>query len=222
VCGISLKEGRETVKIEVVKDILGANEQIAAENEAFFREFGVTAVNIMASPGAGKTSLIVRTIDAIGLPLAVIEGDIASTYDAERVGEKNVPVVQINTGGECHLDAAMIRKSLQKLYMGNARFLLIENVGNLVCPAEFMLGERIRVLVASVTEGDDKPFKYPGMFSRVHAIVLNKIDLLPYIDFNAVRFAEGVCTVNPDAPIFKVSCRTGEGVGAWVDWLKMS
>jgi len=208
------------MKIAVVKNILSANEQIAAENRAFFQRLGITAVNIMASPGAGKTSLIIRTIEELGLPLAVIEGDIASTFDAEKVGEKNVPVVQINTGGECHLDAAMIRNSLQKLDVEKARFLFIENVGNLVCPAEFLLGEQIRVLVASVPEGDDKPFKYSGMFSSVQAIVLNKIDLVPYIDFSMNRFMEGVRTVNPEVPIFQVSCRNGEGLGGWIEWLK--
>jgi hydrogenase nickel incorporation protein HypB len=208
------------MKIEVVKNILSANEQIAAENRALFQKLGIAAVNVMASPGAGKTSLIIRTIEELGLPLAVIEGDIASTFDAEKVSEKNVPVVQINTGGECHLDAAMIRNSLQKLDVGKARFLFIENVGNLVCPAEFLLGEQIRVLIASVPEGDDKPFKYPGMFSSVQAVVLNKIDLIPYIDFNMSRFMEGVRTVNPEAPIFQVSCRNGEGLGGWIEWLK--
>jgi hydrogenase nickel incorporation protein HypB len=208
------------MKIEVVRNILSANEQIAAENRAFFQRLGIAAVNIMASPGAGKTSLIIRTIEELGLPLAVIEGDIASTFDAEKVGEKNVPVVQINTGGECHLDAAMIKNSLQNLDVEKARFLFIENVGNLVCPAEFLLGEQIRVLIASVPEGDDKPFKYPGMFSSVQAVVLNKIDLLPYIDFNMDRFIEGVRAVNPEVPIFQVSCRNGQGLGGWIEWLK--
>ncbi len=208
------------MKIDIVKNILSANEQIAAENRALFQRLGITTINIMASPGAGKTSLIIRTIDELGLPVAVIEGDIASTFDAEKVSEKNVPVVQINTGGECHLDAAMIRNSLQRLDVEKARFLFIENVGNLVCPAEFFLGEQVRVLIASVPEGDDKPFKYPGMFSSVQAIVLNKIDLIPYIDFTMDRFMEGVYTVNPEVPIFQVSCRNGEGLGGWIEWLK--
>ena len=208
------------MKIEVVKNILDANEQMAAENKVFFQGRGLVAVNIMASPGAGKTSLILRTIEELGEPLAVIEGDIASTFDAEKVSEKQVPVVQINTGGECHLDASMIRKSLEKLDIGKAKYLFIENVGNLVCPAEFQLGERVRVLVASVPEGDDKPFKYPGMFSAVQAVVLNKMDILPFIDFSVARFMEGVRAVNPQAPVFQLSCRTKEGLGAWIDWLK--
>jgi hydrogenase nickel incorporation protein HypB len=208
------------MKIEVVKNILDANEQMAAENKVFFEKRGLFAVNIMASPGAGKTSLILRTIEELGEPLAVIEGDIASTFDAEKVGEKQVPVIQINTGGACHLDASMIKKSLEKLNIDKAKYLFIENVGNLVCPAEFQLGERVRVLVASVPEGDDKPFKYPGMFSTVQAVVLNKMDIMPFIDFSVTRFMEGVRAVNPKAPVFQLSCRTKEGLGDWIDWLK--
>jgi hydrogenase nickel incorporation protein HypB len=193
---------------------------MAAENKLFFEKRHIVAVNIMASPGAGKTSLILRTIEGLGEPIAVIEGDIASTFDAEKVGEKQVPVVQINTGGACHLDAAMIKTSLKKLSIDKAKYLFIENVGNLVCPAEFVLGEKVRVLVASVPEGDDKPFKYPGMFSTVQAVVLNKMDVLPYIDFNVARFMEGVAAVNREAPVFQVSCRTKEGLEDWIDWLK--
>ncbi len=208
------------MKIDIVRNILSANEQIAAENRVFFEALGVTAINLMASPGAGKTSLIIRTIDELDLPLSVIEGDIASTCDAEKVGLTNVPIVQINTGGECHLDAAMIRKSLESLRVDKNALLFIENVGNLVCPADFLLGEQVRVLVASIPEGDDKAFKYPAIFSTVQAIVLNKMDLLPYVDFSIDRFFEGVRAVNASAPVFKVSCRTGEGLGDWVEWLK--
>ncbi len=208
------------MKINVVKNILDANEQMAAENKLFFGKQGIIAVNIMASPGAGKTSLILRTIEGLGEPIAVIEGDIASTFDAEKVGATQVPVVQINTGGACHLDASMIKTSLKKLSIDKAKYLFIENVGNLVCPAEFVLGEKVRVLVASVPEGDDKPFKYPGMFSTVQAVVLNKMDVLPYIDFNVARFMEGVRAVNQGAPVFQVSCRTKEGLEDWIDWLK--
>ena len=208
------------MKINVVKNILDANDQMAAENKLFFEKRHIVAVNIMASPGAGKTSLILRTIEGLGEPIAVIEGDIASTFDAEKVGEKQVPVVQINTGGACHLDASMIKTSLKKLSIDKAKYLFIENVGNLVCPAEFVLGEKVRVLVASVPEGDDKPFKYPGMFSTVQAVVLNKMDVLPYIDFNVARFMEGVRAVNQEAPVFQVSCRMKEGLEAWIDWLK--
>jgi hydrogenase nickel incorporation protein HypB len=208
------------MKINVVKNILDANEQIAAENKLFFEKRDIIAVNVMASPGAGKTSLILRTIERLGEPMAVVEGDIASTFDAEKVAEKQVPVVQINTGGACHLDASMIKTSLERLSLSKAKYLFIENVGNLVCPAEFVLGEKARVLVASAPEGDDKPFKYPGMFSTVQAVVLNKMDVLPYIDFNVSRFLEGVAAVNREAPVFQISCRTGEGLGDWIDWLK--
>ncbi len=208
------------MKIEVVKNILSANEQMAAENKKLLENMGITAVNFMASPGAGKTSLLIRTIEALGPSVAVIEGDIASTFDAEKVGQTQVPVVQINTGGECHLDASMVRKAIEKLDLNKASYLFIENVGNLVCPAEFQLGEQVRVLVASVPEGDDKPFKYPGMFSTVQAVVLNKIDVLPYVDFNLARFREGVLAVNPDVPVFHVSCKTKEGIDKWVGWVK--
>ena len=208
------------MKIKVVKNILDANEQMAAENKVLFKKKGIVAINIMASPGAGKTSLILQTIDALGERLAVIEGDLASTFDAEKVGKKHVPVVQINTDGGCHLDAAMIRTSLEKLKLDGVRYLFIENVGNLVCPAEFQLGEDRRVVVASVPEGDDKPFKYPGMFATVQAVVLNKMDVLPYIDFSVARFLEGVRAINPKAPVFQVSCKTKEGLSDWIGWLK--
>lgn len=208
------------MKIKIVKNILDANDQMALENKKLFDEAGVVAINIMASPGAGKTSLILKTIDLLGLPVAVVEGDIASTFDAEKVGAKNVPVVQINTGGACHLDAAMIRKAVKGLRLKGARILFVENVGNLVCPAEFKLGESAKVVVASVPEGDDKPYKYPGMFSAATAIVLNKIDTLPVIDFNMKRFKNGVHAVNAGAPIFEVSCKTGEGLGNWIKWLQ--
>ncbi len=208
------------MKVKIVKNILDANDQMALENKKLFDEAGVVAVNIMASPGAGKTSLILKTIDLLGLPVAVVEGDIASTFDAEKVGEKNVPVVQINTGGACHLDAAMIRKAIKELDLRNARILFVENVGNLVCPAEFRLGESAKVVVASVPEGDDKPYKYPGMFSAATALVLNKIDTLSVIDFDMKRFKKGVKAVNANAPIFEVSCKTGEGLNSWIEWLR--
>ncbi len=208
------------MKIKIVKNILDANDQMALENKKIFDEAGVVAINIMASPGAGKTSLILKTIDLVGLPVAVVEGDIASTFDAEKVSAKKVPVVQINTGGACHLDAAMIRKAVKKLSLKGARILFVENVGNLVCPAEFKLGESAKVVVASVPEGDDKPYKYPGMFSAATAVVLNKIDTLPVIDFDMRRFKKGVHAVNVGAPIFEVSCKTGEGLGNWIEWLR--
>jgi len=208
------------MKVKIVKNILDANDQMALENKKLFDEAGVIAINIMASPGAGKTSLILSTIDLLGLPVAVVEGDIASTFDAEKVGAKKVPVVQINTGGACHLDAAMVRKAVERLGLEGARVLFVENVGNLVCPAEFKLGESARVVVASVPEGDDKPYKYPGMFSAATAVVLNKIDTLPVIEFDMRRFKKGVHAVNANAPIFEVSCKTGQGLHSWIEWLR--
>ncbi|MCX8021437.1 MAG: hydrogenase nickel incorporation protein HypB [Syntrophorhabdaceae bacterium] len=208
------------MKIEVVKDILDANEEWAKENRRFFDGAKLISINIMASPGAGKTSLIMGTLESIGSCAAVIEGDIASTIDAEKIGTLGVPVVQINTGGACHLDAAMIKKALERLDLKGLKYLFIENVGNLICPAEFNLGEHVRVIVASVPEGDDKPFKYPGIFSTAQAVVLNKWDTLSYFDFDFERFKRGIYSVNPEVPVFRVSCKTKEGLGDWIDWLK--
>jgi len=199
---------------------MDANDQVASDNRRFFETSGIVTVNVMASPGAGKTSLILRTIDALNMPVAVIEGDIASTFDAEKVAEKKVPVVQINTGGACHLDASQIKNALGELNLKTVKYLFIENVGNLVCPAEFRLGERAKIVVSSVPEGDDKPYKYPLMFSAVDAVILNKMDIMPYIDFDIKRFRKGVQGINRKVPIFEISCKTGEGLDRWVDWLK--
>jgi hydrogenase nickel incorporation protein HypB len=210
------------MEIKVLKDILGANEQIARRNRELLDKSGVFAVNIMASPGAGKTSLVLQTIAALKgkVKVGVIEGDIASKIDAETVGKAGVPVVQINTGGECHLDANMIQNALANIPLKNIDLLLIENVGNLVCPAEFNLGEHRKVLVASVPEGDDKPYKYPLMFTTADAVVLNKIDLLPYVKFNLEAFTKAVKGINAKAGVFTLSCTTGEGVPAWTKWLQ--
>jgi hydrogenase nickel incorporation protein HypB len=176
----------------------------------------------MASPGAGKTSLVLQTIKALRdrVKVGVIEGDISSTIDAQAVGKEGVPVVQINTGGECHLDANMIQNALNNLPLKAIDLLLIENVGNLVCPAEFNLGEHRKVLVASVPEGDDKPHKYPLMFTTVDAVILNKTDLLPYVKFNTDSFTKAVKGINAKVAIFPVSCTTGDGIPAWAKWLK--
>ena len=181
----------------------------------------VFAVNIMASPGAGKTSVVLQTISALKdkVRIGVIEGDISSSIDAETVAKEGVPVVQINTGGECHLEAIQVQNALNNLPLADIDLLLIENVGNLVCPAEFNLGEHRKVLIASVPEGDDKPFKYPLMFNTVDALVLNKIDLLPYVKFNVNAFTKAVKNINAKVEIFKVSCTTGEGIQAWAKWL---
>jgi hydrogenase nickel incorporation protein HypB len=209
------------MEIKVLKDILGANEQLAAKNRELLDKNKVFAVNVMASPGAGKTSVVLQTIKALKgkVKIGVIEGDIASSIDAETVAKEGVPVVQINTGGECHLEAIQIQNALNNLPLADIDLLLIENVGNLVCPAEFSLGEHLKILIASVPEGDDKPFKYPLMFNTVDALVLNKIDLLPYVKFNVDGFVKTVKNINAKVEIFKVSCTTGEGVQAWAKWL---
>lgn len=210
------------MEIKVLKNILGANEQIAQRNRELLDRNGVFALNIMASPGAGKTSLVLQTIAALKgkARVGVIEGDIASKIDAETVGKVGVPVVQINTGGECHLDANMVQNALGSLPLKDIDLLLVENVGNLVCPAEFNLGEHKKVLVASVPEGDDKPYKYPLMFTTADAVVLNKTDLLPYVKFNLEAFTKAVNGINGKASVFPLSCTNGEGVPAWAKWLQ--
>lgn len=201
------------MKLMVMQDVMGSNDEIAAENRHRFAETGVAAINVMASPGAGKTSLILGLIERFPetVATAVIEGDIASAIDAEKMEARGIPVVQINTGGGCHLDAPSIRGAAEALNFKDG-LLFIENVGNLVCPSAFDLGEALRLVVASVPEGHDKPFKYLSMFESADVIVLNKIDLAPYIDFDRELFYKGVKAVNTkSAPIFEVSCRTGEG-----------
>lgn len=208
------------MKIEIVKNILDANDQVAVLNREFFDSLKIFVINIMSSPGAGKTSLILETISRLESPSAVIEGDVASSIDSEKVAEFGIPVVQINTGGNCHLDAPMIREAIKKLSLNGVRYLFIENVGNLICPASFDLGEHIRVAIASVPEGDDKPYKYPGLFSKVDAVILNKIDLMPYVNFDLERFKKGIIAVNRNTKVFLLSCKTKEGIEDWVDWLK--
>jgi hydrogenase nickel incorporation protein HypB len=209
------------VKIPVVENILSANERLAEENARTLAHEGVSAVNIMASPGAGKTSLIVQTIGALAdrVRIGVIEGDVASRVDADTIQALGIPVVQINTGGTCHLDANMVHGALGELPLDQLDLLFIENVGNLICPTEFALGEALKVMIASVPEGDDKPYKYPGMFAAVDAIVVNKIDILPYVEFDLAGFRQLVTGLNTDVQVFEVSCKTGEGIAAWADWL---
>ena len=209
------------MEIKVVKDIMGANEQIAQKNRQLFDRHKVFVVNVMASPGAGKTSLILETIRRLKgkVKVGVVEGDISSSLDAEAISKEDVPVVQINTGGECHLDANMTSTALGSLPLEDIELLLIENVGNLVCPAEFKLGEDRRVLVSSTPEGDDKPFKYPLMFHEADVVLINKIDLLPYLKFDVDAFAKTIKGINQKAKIFPLSCITGEGIDNWVDWL---
>ncbi|MBM4129389.1 MAG: hydrogenase nickel incorporation protein HypB [Nitrospira sp.] len=210
------------MKIKVVTRIMEANDRIAAENRKFFDDAGVYVINIMSAPGAGKTSLIEKTIREFGnqVKVGVIEGDIAGTEDARRIEGLGIPVVQINTGGACHLDANMINEALVDLPLKDLNLLIIENVGNLVCPAEFKVGEDMKVMLLSVTEGDDKPLKYPLMFQESSALILNKIDLLPYTDADVGKIRKDALSLNPSLKIFEVSCKTGEGIGEWAEWLQ--
>jgi hydrogenase nickel incorporation protein HypB len=208
-------------EVKVVQEFMQANDAVAEDNRRLLAERGVVAVNLMASPGAGKTSLILRTAHALAARarIGVIEGDTASQVDADRVAAAGIPVVQVNTGGGCHLDAPMVRTALDALPLDEIDLLLIENVGNLVCPAGFRLGESQNVVIASVPEGDDKPYKYPAMFLAADVVVVNKIDLLPYLDFDLPGFHRLVQGLNPRARLLDVSCRTDEGLAEWADWL---
>ncbi len=207
--------------IPVVKEILSANDQVATENRRAFDAAHVFTVNLMASPGAGKTSLILAATKHLpaGVRPGVIEGDVASRLDADAIAAHGIPVVQINTGGACHLDAPMVRSALPHLSLANIDLLFIENVGNLICPANFALGAHLNVVIASVPEGQDKPYKYPGMFTLADAVVLNKADLIDIFEYDVDYFSRGVRMLNERAPIFVLSCKTGEGVDAWVTWV---
>lgn len=208
-------------RMPVVENILSANDRLAEENRSHLDNAGVFAINLMASPGAGKTSLIEHTVKKLSTNsrLAVIDGDIASSIDADRAAAAGAAAVQVNTGGECHLDAVMFQGALHQLDLGEFDLLLVENVGNLICPASFQLGTHQNVLIASIPEGDDKPYKYPTMYRGVDALVINKIDLLPYIDFDMEYFQRGVELLNPGLVAFPLSCKTGEGLEAWISWL---
>jgi hydrogenase nickel incorporation protein HypB len=200
---------------------LEANDRIAEENRKIFDKSGVYVINIMSAPGAGKTSLIEKTIkETAKIKIGVIEGDIAGSDDAKRIKNLGIPVVQINTGGACHLDANMIREVIEDFPLKGLDLLIIENVGNLVCPAEFKVGEDIKVMLLSITEGDDKPLKYPLMFQESSALVLNKIDLLPYTNADVAKIKKDSLSLNPKLKIFEVSCKTGEGISKWVKWLQ--
>ncbi|MBC8505309.1 MAG: hydrogenase nickel incorporation protein HypB [Chloroflexi bacterium] len=210
-----------TKRIPVVEKILSANDELAKGNRQQLDQAGIFSINLMASPGAGKTSLIEHTVKKLAgqFRLAAIDGDIATSIDADRAAAAGATAIQINTGGECHLDAVMVRDALQQLDLDQFDLLLVENVGNLVCPAEFKLGTHKNVLIASIPEGDDKPYKYPGMYRDVDALVINKIDLLPYIDFDMDYFRRGVELLNPGLVTFPISCRTVEGFDEWLDWI---
>jgi len=211
-----------TQNIPIVENILNANDRLAEENRSRIDAAGVFAINLMASPGAGKTSLIEQTLPRLKdkLRVATVDGDIATSIDSDRAAAAGAgAAVQINTGGDCHLDAVMLRGALEQLDLTQFDLLIVENVGNLVCPASFKLGTHKSVLIASIPEGDDKPYKYPGMYRGVDALVINKVDLLPYIDFRMDYFKQGVEVLNPGVTTFEISCRTGDGLDAWVDWL---
>ena len=209
-------------QIDIQQDILSANETVAEENRELFSQKGIFVLNLMSSPGAGKTTLLERTIELLKntFTLGVIEGDIATTYDAERISSHGIPVTQINTGGACHLESTMIKKALHEFNLDNLDLLIIENVGNLVCPAEFNLGEDAKVMVLSVTEGEDKPLKYPLMFRLAKALIINKIDLLPYTNCRIEKIIEDVNSLNPDLTVFETSCTQQTGLDAWKGWLE--
>ena len=209
-------------RVSIIENILSANDRIAVENRQKLDAAGVFALNIMASPGAGKTSLIEHTTQKLisTTKVAVVDGDIATSLDADRAAAAGAVAIQINTGGECHLDAIMLHEALAQIDLSRVDLLIVENVGNLVCPASFKLGTHKSILIASIPEGDDKPYKYPGMYRGVDALVINKIDLLPYVTFDIDYFKRGVETLNPGVITFQLSCRTGEGITAWIEWLK--
>ncbi|MDI1465884.1 hydrogenase nickel incorporation protein HypB [Catellatospora sp. KI3] len=212
-------------RIQVLEHIFGENDRTAAANRADFAAHGVHTVNVMSSPGAGKTTLLRQTLRRLdGVRVGVLEGDIHTSLDADRLGGLGAAIALVNTGdgfgGECHLDAPMVRSALPRLPLADLDLLLIENVGNLVCPAEFDVGEAARAMVYAVTEGEDKPLKYPVMFRSVELVLINKIDLLPYLDFDLDAFLANVRAVNPGARTLRLSARTGEGVDGWVEWLR--
>jgi hydrogenase nickel incorporation protein HypB len=210
-------------RVQVVEKILNANDQVADLNRTLLESHHVLSINVMASPGAGKTSFILETIHALSLDLriGVVEGDTAPvTIDADKIIAAGRPAVQINTGGDCHLDAMMLREGLKNLPLDQIDILVVENVGNLVCPAAFSLGTHLNLLIASIPEGDDKPYKYPGIYRGLDVLIINKIDLLPYVRFNMDYFQKGVEMLNPGLTTFPLSCANGEGLPAWIAWLK--
>ena len=210
------------MKIDLKQPILDKNDRLADANRALFAEHHIFVVDLLASPGSGKTSTILATIEALRdeFNIAVIEGDIASNVDAAKISAQGIPAVQINTGGACHLESDMVRRAVDVLDLESLDLIIVENVGNLVCPTDFDLGEGSKVMILSVPEGDDKPLKYPGVFQAAEAIVLNKVDTLGVFDFDADAFSDAVRQLNPEAPIFPIAATKGDGVDAWADWLR--
>ena len=212
------------MRVQVVEKILNANDQVAGLNRVKLDEKRIFSINLMASPGSGKTSLILQTIQGLNarMQIGVIEGDTAPvTIDADKILAAGMPAVQVNTGGECHLDAVMIDHALNALPLVNLDLVIVENVGNLICPAAFNLGTHANVLIASVPEGDDKPYKYPNIYRGLDVLIINKIDLLPYVSFDMEYFQQGVELLNPGLVTFPISCKTGEGIEKWIDWLQL-
>jgi len=207
--------------VTIERKVLEKNDQLAAENRDALTRLGIFTINMVSSPGAGKTTLLERTIAALNgrVRVSVVEGDVQTDLDAQRVARYGVPVVQIVTNGGCHLEARLVRDALEQIDLTATDLLVIENVGNLVCPANFDLGEDLKVVVLSVTEGDDKPLKYPAMFQRASVLVINKVDLVPYVDSDVSVIRRNARLANPDLQIFETSCRTGEGIAEWAGWL---
>ncbi len=209
------------MKVTVVKNVLDANDRIAAENRELFDRHKVFVINLMSSPGAGKTTLVEKTIAALKdkYRIGVIEGDIQDTYDADRIAKLDIPVVQINTGGACHIDGNMIREALPTFDLSKTDLLIVENVGNLVCPAEFKIGENVKIMLLSTPEGADKPAKYPLMFQESSALLINKMDLMQYVDFDLEKARRDALALHKDLKIFEVSCKTAAGLETWIAWL---
>jgi hydrogenase nickel incorporation protein HypB len=207
--------------ITIERKVLEKNDELARQNRALFAKHRIFVINIVSSPGAGKTTLLEKTLEYLAgkLPLAVIEGDVQTDIDAQRVAKYNVPAVQIVTAGGCHLEANLVHDALTNFDLSNVRLLIIENVGNLVCPSNYDLGEAMKVVVASTTEGDDKPLKYPGMFRNSSVLIINKIDLLPYVNCSIETLRANALRINPSLTVFETSCTSGAGIPAWADWL---
>lgn len=212
-------------RIKIIENILNANDQIALKNRQRINQAGAYSINLMASPGAGKTSFILATINSLlneNIQIGVIEGDTAPvTIDSDKISAAGMPAVQVNTGGQCHLDSVMIENALDQLPLEDLDLLVVENVGNLICPAAFKLGTHSNILIASVPEGDDKPYKYPNIYRGLDVLIINKIDLLPYLDFDMDYFRKGVEMLNPGLQTFAVSCKTNQGIEDWLSWLRL-